>query len=213
MSTAPMTETAGSPTTRVMKLRRARGPADRGRLWGAAFGGAPTLLQTALVDISHPANADVATSLQATVHNVGIVAGSPAGGVVLESSGAGAGALPWTALPLVAAALATVSAVRGHAFPATRRPTQRTGPAGARARAPSVRDPAQAHYRFGRFADRFGFAHIRPDVFGHALRSGRPGDPAQSYTRAGCCLLVSIRWTAGSIPAVRRSLGPRFGAV
>ncbi|MEU9012296.1 MFS transporter [Streptomyces sp. NPDC048479] len=92
-------------------------------LWGAAFGGAPTLLQTALVDISGPANADVATSLQATVYNVGIAAGSLAGGVVLESSGAGAGALPWTALPLVAAALATVAAARGHAFPATRRPT------------------------------------------------------------------------------------------
>ncbi|MFF3455022.1 MFS transporter [Streptomyces sp. NPDC002730] len=92
-------------------------------LWGAAFGGAPTLLQTALVDISGPANADVATSLQATVYNVGIAAGSLAGGVVLESSGAGAGALPWTALALVAAALATVAAARRHAFPATRRPT------------------------------------------------------------------------------------------
>ncbi len=87
-------------------------------LWGAAFGGAPTLLQTALVDASSPGNADVATSMQATVYNLGIAAGSLAGGIILES--AGAGALPWTALPLAAAALATVTAARRHAFPAHR---------------------------------------------------------------------------------------------
>ncbi|WP_245656103.1 MFS transporter [Microtetraspora fusca] len=87
-------------------------------VWGAAFGGAPTLLQTALVDASGPANADVATSLQTTVYNAGIAAGSLAGGVVLE--GAGAGALPWTALPLLLAALVIVAAGRRHAFPARR---------------------------------------------------------------------------------------------
>ncbi|MEU8245713.1 MFS transporter [Nonomuraea sp. NPDC048916] len=84
-------------------------------LWGAAFGGAPTLLQTALIGASGPANADVATSLQTTVYNAGIAAGSLTGGVVLET--AGAGALPWTALPLVAAALVAVTAARRHAFP------------------------------------------------------------------------------------------------
>jgi predicted MFS family arabinose efflux permease len=84
-------------------------------LWGAAFGGVPTLLQTALVNASGPANADVATSMQTTVYNLGIAAGSLAGGVVLE--GAGAGALPWTALPLVAGALAVVVAARRYAFP------------------------------------------------------------------------------------------------
>lgn len=88
--------------------------------WGVAFGGAPTLLQTALVHISGPADADVATSMQTTVYNGGIAAGSLAGGVVLESSGAGAGALPWTALPLIAVALVTVAAARRHAFPAHR---------------------------------------------------------------------------------------------
>ncbi|NUU22668.1 MAG: MFS transporter, partial [Streptomycetaceae bacterium] len=45
-------------------------------LWGTAFGAAPTLIQTALVDVSGPARADVATSLQATVYNIGIAAGS-----------------------------------------------------------------------------------------------------------------------------------------
>jgi predicted MFS family arabinose efflux permease len=88
--------------------------------WGAAFGGAPTLLQTALVDASGPSNANLATAMQTTVYNAGIAAGSLAGGIVLER--AGGGALPWTAFPLVAAALATVAAARRHAFP-TNRPT------------------------------------------------------------------------------------------
>ncbi|WP_210592957.1 MFS transporter [Streptomyces sp. GESEQ-35] len=87
-------------------------------LWGAAFGGAPTLIQTALVDASGPARADVATALQTTVYNAGIAAGSLTGGVVLESGGAGS--LPWTALPLIAAALTVVALGRGHAFPAAR---------------------------------------------------------------------------------------------
>lgn len=85
-------------------------------VWGAAFGGAPTLIQTALVNASGPEHTDVATSLQTTVYNAGIAAGSFTGGLAL--SGMGAGALPWTALPLVAAALATVVLGRRHAFPA-----------------------------------------------------------------------------------------------
>ncbi|MER6000197.1 MFS transporter [Nonomuraea angiospora] len=87
-------------------------------LWGAAFGGVPTLLQSALVDASGTGNADAATSMQTTVYNAGIAAGSLAGGLVLE--GAGAGALPWTSLPLVAVALAVVVAARRRAFPARR---------------------------------------------------------------------------------------------
>src|SRR3954447_21571762 len=87
-------------------------------LWGVAFGGAPTLIQTALIDASGPERADVATSLQTTVYNAGIAVGSLTGGLALE--GWGAGALPWTALPLVAVALGVVTAAR-KAFPATRR--------------------------------------------------------------------------------------------
>src|SRR2546430_504418 len=83
-------------------------------LWGAAFGGAPTLLQTALVDASGPASADVATALQTTVYNVGIAAGSLAGGLVLD--GTGAAALPWVTLAFTAAALGAVAAARNHAF-------------------------------------------------------------------------------------------------
>lgn len=87
-------------------------------LWGVAFGGAPTLIQTALIDASGPERADVATSLQTTVYNAGIAVGSLTGGLVLD--GWGAGALPWTALPLVAVALWVVTVAR-NAFPATRR--------------------------------------------------------------------------------------------
>lgn len=88
-------------------------------LWGVAFGGAPTLIQTALVDVSGPADADVATSLQTTVYNAGIAAGSLLGGLALD--GGGPAALPWAALPPVAVALTTVVLAHRHAFPALRR--------------------------------------------------------------------------------------------
>jgi predicted MFS family arabinose efflux permease len=86
-------------------------------LWGAAFGGAPTLLQTALIDASGPA-ADVATSMQTTAYNIGIAAGSAAGSLILQS--AGAGALPWAASLLAATALSAVAMARHHAFSAGR---------------------------------------------------------------------------------------------
>jgi predicted MFS family arabinose efflux permease len=87
-------------------------------LWGVAFGGAPTLLQTALTDVSGPGHADMATSMQTAVYNIGIAAGSLAGGLILQR--AGAGALPWATSLLSAAALASVAAARRRAFPADR---------------------------------------------------------------------------------------------
>jgi predicted MFS family arabinose efflux permease len=86
--------------------------------WGVAFGGAPTLIQTALVDASGPRRADAATSLQTTVYNAGIAMGSLTCAMVLE--GLGAGALPWTALPLVLVALGVVAMGRRNAFPPQR---------------------------------------------------------------------------------------------
>jgi predicted MFS family arabinose efflux permease len=87
-------------------------------LWGAAFGGAPALLQTALIDAAGPARADVATALQTTVYNAGIAAGSLAGGLVLGR--AGPAGLPWVTLAFSAAALGLVAVARRHAFPAAR---------------------------------------------------------------------------------------------
>lgn len=65
-------------------------------IWGTAFGAAPTLLQTALVSASGPEHADIATSMQTTVYNLGIATGSLTGGLALQT--AGPAALPWTAL-------------------------------------------------------------------------------------------------------------------
>jgi predicted MFS family arabinose efflux permease len=87
-------------------------------VWGAAFGAAPALLQTALVGAAGPARADVATALQTTVYNAGIAAGSAAGGLVLGH--AGAVGLPWFTLAFSAAALVTVMIVRRAAFPSAR---------------------------------------------------------------------------------------------
>jgi predicted MFS family arabinose efflux permease len=87
-------------------------------VWGLAFGGAPTLLQTTLIDASGAANADVASSVQTTVYNAGIAGGSFVGGVVLDTGGAGA--LPWTALLFTAAAFIAAAAARRHGFPAQR---------------------------------------------------------------------------------------------
>jgi predicted MFS family arabinose efflux permease len=81
-------------------------------VWGAAFGGAPTLLQTALVAASGPADADVATSMQTTVYNAGIAAGSLAGGLVLDE--AGVQAMPWLAALFAGAALLAVAAARSR---------------------------------------------------------------------------------------------------
>ncbi|WP_083419227.1 MFS transporter [Pseudofrankia sp. BMG5.36] len=78
--------------------------------WGAAYGAIPTLLQAAVVGACGPDQADVATSIQTTVFNLGIAGGSLAGGVALER--AGVGSLPWLALVLVIAAAATAPAVR-----------------------------------------------------------------------------------------------------
>lgn len=86
--------------------------------WGAAFGAAPTLIQVALVDAAGPERGEVATAMQTAVYNVGIAAGSFAGGLALDRGGAGT--LPWVALPLVTAALVTVIAGRRAPFPRSR---------------------------------------------------------------------------------------------
>jgi predicted MFS family arabinose efflux permease len=104
-------------------------------LWGAAFGGAPTLLQTALIDASGPAGADVATAMQTTVYNTGIAAGALAGGLVLSRTGAQN--LPWLTMTLVSGALGIVLLARRHSTgrrpprPSSQRPqppSRRAGP-------------------------------------------------------------------------------------
>lgn len=55
------------------------------------------------------------TANPASVYHAGIAAGSLTGGPALERLGAGA--LSWTAPPLVSAAFVTVALGRVHAFP------------------------------------------------------------------------------------------------
>ncbi|WP_283136389.1 MFS transporter [Rhizohabitans arisaemae] len=76
-------------------------------VWGLGFGGLPTLLQSTLIERTGARNADVATSLQTTVYNAGIAAGSFAGGLLLD--GLGAVVLPWASLALLSLALAAVA--------------------------------------------------------------------------------------------------------
>ncbi|MBD8678910.1 MFS transporter [Sphingomonas sp. CFBP 13720] len=70
--------------------------------WGLTFGGAPTLLQTALADAAGD-NADVAQSILVTVFNLAIAVGSVLGGIVVGQGHANL--LPYAMLTCGAAAL------------------------------------------------------------------------------------------------------------
>lgn len=82
-------------------------------IWGLTFGGAPTLLQTALAD-SAGEHADVAQSILVTVFNLAVAGGGLVGGLVMET--AGAATLPWILIPLAVLALVTTWQAHGHGF-------------------------------------------------------------------------------------------------
>ncbi|WP_205736608.1 MFS transporter [Achromobacter xylosoxidans] len=84
--------------------------------WGVAFGGSPTLFQTALAKTAGDA-ADVAQSMLVTAWNTAIAAGGIVGGALLERLGVGA-FVP-ALLALLAVTLAVVWAARTHGFPAS----------------------------------------------------------------------------------------------
>lgn len=84
--------------------------------WGVAFGGSPTLFQTALAKTAGDA-ADVAQSMLVTAWNTAIAAGGVVGGALLERLGVAA-FVP-ALLALLAATLAVVWAARTHGFPAS----------------------------------------------------------------------------------------------
>ncbi|MCA8089736.1 MFS transporter [Burkholderia anthina] len=86
-------------------------------LWGLAFGGAPTLFQTAAANAAGEA-ADVVQSMLVTVWNFAIAGGGIAGGVLLD--GAGAGAIPWVLVALLTAAGLGAWGARRHGFPGAR---------------------------------------------------------------------------------------------
>jgi predicted MFS family arabinose efflux permease len=86
-------------------------------LWGLAYGGSATQLQTAMSNAVGP-NADVGNSLVGTSWNIAIFTGGVAGAVVINTLGGLFLAVAMVALPAVA--LALVLTGRGNAFPPRR---------------------------------------------------------------------------------------------
>lgn len=82
-------------------------------VWGISFGGAATLLQTALADAAG-SGADVALSMNVVAWNGAIAGAGVAGGMLLNAWGVGA--FPWALLVLVALAFAMAWSARAHAF-------------------------------------------------------------------------------------------------
>lgn len=84
-------------------------------VWGVTFGGAGTLLQTALAD-SAGNGADVALSMNVVAWNSAIAGAGVLGGVLLDSWGASA--FPWAVLGLALAGFGVAWSARSHGFPA-----------------------------------------------------------------------------------------------
>ncbi|WP_338547428.1 MFS transporter [Pseudomonas benzopyrenica] len=83
--------------------------------WGLTFGGAATLLQTALADTAG-SGADAALAMNVVTWNSAIAGGGILGGLLLE--GVGPQALSWAVVALSLGALAIATAARHHGFPA-----------------------------------------------------------------------------------------------
>ena len=82
-------------------------------IWGLTFGGAPTLLQTAIADTAGD-GADVAQSMLVTIFNLAVAAGGIVGGLLLEKEGPGS--FPPTLLVLALLGLVVVWQAREVGF-------------------------------------------------------------------------------------------------
>ena len=89
-------------------------------VWGLSFGGAATLLQTALADTAG-SGADVALSMNVVAWNGAIAAAGVVGGALLETWGAGA--FPWAMVALLLLAFTVAWSASAHGF----RPGRRSG--------------------------------------------------------------------------------------
>ncbi|MGI8462877.1 MFS transporter [Pectobacterium punjabense] len=87
-------------------------------VWGLAFGGVPTLFQTAMVNTAEK-EADVAQSMLVTAWNMAIAGGGIIGGILLEHIGVAAFSPAMFVLLLVT--LIVVWFARPHGFPTARR--------------------------------------------------------------------------------------------
>lgn len=82
-------------------------------VWGLSFGGAATLLQTALADAAGD-GADVALSLNVVAWNSAIAGSGVVGGVLLDTWGVAS--FPWAMALLIALSFAIAWRARTHAF-------------------------------------------------------------------------------------------------
>ncbi|PYD64911.1 MFS transporter [Komagataeibacter nataicola] len=89
-------------------------------IWGLTFGGAATLLQTALADAAGD-GADVALSMNVVAWNSAIAGGGLLGGVLLDTWGATS--FPWAVMGLTTAGFLIAWLARSHGF----RPGHRLG--------------------------------------------------------------------------------------
>jgi len=87
-------------------------------IWGLSFGGAATLLQTALADAAGP-GADAALSMNVVVWNSAIAGGGLLGGALLDHIGAGS--FSWVVMIFALVSLGIAFFGRSHAFPAGHR--------------------------------------------------------------------------------------------
>ncbi|MBV4480700.1 MFS transporter [Pseudomonas khavaziana] len=87
-------------------------------IWGLSFGGAATLLQTALADAAGD-GADVALSLNVVAWNSAIAGSGVLGGVLLDHCGVAA--FPWAMLVLIILALLIAWTAHAHGFKPGRR--------------------------------------------------------------------------------------------
>lgn len=82
-------------------------------IWGLTFGGAPTLLQTALAD-SAGEHADVAQSILVTIFNLAVAGGGFLGGLLIN--GTGPDWLPLMLLPMIVVALVAAWQAKAYGF-------------------------------------------------------------------------------------------------
>ncbi|MEK8128623.1 MFS transporter [Paenibacillus filicis] len=91
-------------------------------LWGLTFGGAATLLQTALADASGEEGVDIVMPINTTVWNLAIAGGGIAGGILLDM--VGAQAFPGVLLILLLVALIIAFSAKKHGFPRKQKTSQ-----------------------------------------------------------------------------------------
>jgi len=87
-------------------------------VWGVTFGGAATLLQTAIAEAAGE-SADVAQSMLVTAWNLAIGGGGVMGGILIETLGVGS--FPWVLFILLILALLVAWRAGEYGFPSTRR--------------------------------------------------------------------------------------------